>query len=305
MRARNLKPSIFNNEQLARLGSDHFRLFEALWCMADRKGRLEDRPEQIESKSFPFKFQKVDVQKMLDNLADCSEHFITRYERDGKRYIQVSNFLKHNYPHIREKESTIPAPGKHSASTRRAHLNPESCIPESNTPLNPPKGGTLVAKPYLRPDPEKDPTGALICAYKVLKGFAWDDRNWDKRHQPRARKAAKDLIEACGGLIPAHECMKALAKRFKDAGLDWNFNTLVKHADDWMLAQRQKGETDGRVHSQGVSKPESNREAAPRASRGGGFVTAGEVLSGIRSLQAFQNPTKESDGPAVGGDGGR
>ena len=44
MRARNLKPSIFKNELLAVADPLYTLVFEGLWCLADREGRLEDRP---------------------------------------------------------------------------------------------------------------------------------------------------------------------------------------------------------------------------------------------------------------------
>ena len=138
MRARNLKPAIFKNEELAKLGPWHFILFEGLWCMADRKGRLEDRPERIEAEIFPFKFQKVNVQKMLDDLAGCPQQFIVRYRKGQQDFIQITNFLEHQYPHIREAESTIPAPDKHSARHSQDRLNPESLSSESPI-LNPVK----------------------------------------------------------------------------------------------------------------------------------------------------------------------
>ena len=44
MRTRLLKPGFFMNEELARLPVRARLLFAGLWCLADREGRLEDRP---------------------------------------------------------------------------------------------------------------------------------------------------------------------------------------------------------------------------------------------------------------------
>jgi hypothetical protein len=46
-RARNIKPAFFKNEQLVELGMSTRLLFIGLWCLADREGRLEDRPKRI------------------------------------------------------------------------------------------------------------------------------------------------------------------------------------------------------------------------------------------------------------------
>jgi hypothetical protein len=106
MRARNLKPGFFKNEELAELPFECRILFEGLWCIADRIGRLEDRPKKIKGEVFPY--DNCDVDQMLNLLANSPEKFITRYEVEDKRYIQVNNFLAHNKPHPREIASVIP-----------------------------------------------------------------------------------------------------------------------------------------------------------------------------------------------------
>lgn len=81
-------------------------LFEGLWILADRAGRLEDRPLRIKAEVFPYRDANVDA--MLAWLV--SSEFILRYLVDGKRYIQILNFAKHQNPHKNETESDIPSP---------------------------------------------------------------------------------------------------------------------------------------------------------------------------------------------------
>ncbi len=127
MRARNIKPAFFKNEELVKLPEAVRLLFIGLWCLADRRGRLEDRPARIKMEIYPC--DPHDVSTMLDLLQHHA--FIIRYERNENHYIQIINFEKHQYPHIREQESTIPAPCKPGASTMQARLNPESLDTES------------------------------------------------------------------------------------------------------------------------------------------------------------------------------
>ena len=115
MRARNLKPGYFKNEGLADLPPLARILFAGLWGMADREGRLEDRPKRIKAEILPY--DNCDTDKLLDALAQHDEHFIVRYAVDGKRYIAIPNFPEHQSPHCREPESTIPAPDLHQSST--------------------------------------------------------------------------------------------------------------------------------------------------------------------------------------------
>jgi hypothetical protein len=104
---RMLKPGFFTNDELASLVPLGRLLFAGLWTIADRSGRLEDRPLRIRAEVLPYDGD-ADVDALLVELADRG--FILRYEANGRRYIQVVNFEKHQSPHIREPASTIPAP---------------------------------------------------------------------------------------------------------------------------------------------------------------------------------------------------
>ena len=103
-RARNIKPAIMANEDLAELQPMERLLFIYLWMLADREGRLEDRPKRIKAEAFPY--DDTDVDEMLDSLQSAG--FIARYLVDGKRFIQVHNFTKHQRPHNNETSSEIP-----------------------------------------------------------------------------------------------------------------------------------------------------------------------------------------------------
>lgn len=137
-RARNIKPGFFENELLAEIDPLGRLLFIGLWTIADREGRLEDRVKRIKAKILPY--DDCDVDKLLDELA--KRGFIIRYEVEGSRYIQVTNFKKHQNPHVKEVQSTIPAPCKNHTSmlqeTNKNRTNPaESLIlnPESLNPI--------------------------------------------------------------------------------------------------------------------------------------------------------------------------
>lgn len=114
-RSRNIKPGFFGNEYLADLPPETRLLFIGLWCLADREGRLEDRPRGIKGRLFPF--DDFNVDEMLQQLSDSPDHFILRYQVEGKHYIQVKNFLKHQNPNVREAASQIPAPNAHETCT--------------------------------------------------------------------------------------------------------------------------------------------------------------------------------------------
>ncbi|HUM44602.1 MAG TPA: hypothetical protein PKI14_16785, partial [Fervidobacterium sp.] len=97
-RSRNIKPGFFMNDELAECNFAARILFAGLWCLADREGRLEDRPKKI--RAFVFPYDNCDVDELLNQLQ--SHGFILRYEVDGGKYIQVINFKKHQKPHPKE-----------------------------------------------------------------------------------------------------------------------------------------------------------------------------------------------------------
>jgi hypothetical protein len=103
-RARGIKPGFFQNDELAELPFETRLLFIGLWTLADREGRLENRPLKIKMALFPA--DNVNVAEMLGNLSDLG--MIKVYEAAGKKIIEVCNFLKHQQPHGTERDSELP-----------------------------------------------------------------------------------------------------------------------------------------------------------------------------------------------------
>ena len=103
-RARNIKPGLFSNELLAELPAFDRLLFIGMWCLADREGRLEDRPKRIKMELFPC--DTYDVDEGLNSLAKAG--FVNRYQVEGFTVIEIVNFQKHQNPHGSEKDSVLP-----------------------------------------------------------------------------------------------------------------------------------------------------------------------------------------------------
>ena len=103
-RIRYIKPEFFSDEDLAELKFETRLTFAGLWCFADRLGRLEDRPKFLKAMIFPY--DNVDMEKQLQALS--AKPFIQRYEVEGKKFIQIINWEKHQKPHHTEADSKIP-----------------------------------------------------------------------------------------------------------------------------------------------------------------------------------------------------
>lgn len=327
MRARNIKPSIFKNELLARLGPWHFILFTGLWCLADRKGRLEDRQDRIEAELFPFKFQKVEISQLLDDLVGTStkDRFILRYKVKQNRYIQIVNFEKHQYPNIKEQESTIPAPYKHGAKTIPALLNPPSPLLNTESPkLNPgvlntengEKSARAIASlaapsfgktatpeaPYEVPLPETEPLGALVLAYKVLKGFKHDDRQWDRDNWGRTVKTMKTIFDTFGGNFKTIlRFMETKAFEFKKQDkANWRIDWIVSDAHDWKLKMEGSNGSDENGNRESFSRAVALRRAKAGGQGHGGFASANDVLDnlGYRAPPPARNESGNKTGGA-------
>ena len=146
MRSRNIKPNFFKNEVLAECDPLARILYEGLWCMADREGRLECRPKRIKAEVLPY--DNCNIDKLLNILV--SKNFITIYTVDKADYILIPSFKKHQNPHIKEAASVLPAPidevprtmpvlsgeipGITGESMVQECLIPDSLIPDSLIP---------------------------------------------------------------------------------------------------------------------------------------------------------------------------
>lgn len=205
MRARQTKPGIFKNEILGSADPLLTLLFIGLTQSADREGRLEDRPLRITAEVFPYRRRVTETRcdSMLHWLNE--RKFIFRYIADGKRYIQIANFLKHQNPHRDEKPSVIPplTLNGHSSDTVEAsgaaqcatdkstdvvRLTPSSLTPSSLHPTSPlpehraPPGGGGPSSPGRKKTAEEIEAlaraeGLDIFAMPGEPGYC-GDRQW-------------------------------------------------------------------------------------------------------------------------------
>lgn len=198
-RARNIKPSLFKNEVLGVADPMLTILFESLWCLADRDGRLEDRPLRIKAETFPYR-EGIDINGYLTELQRLE--FIDRYVVDGIAIIQVVNFLKHQNPHKTEKDSELPEKPINSDSchlTVKDTLNNGTCradslllIPDSLNHITKPQTSLLDGsfEEFWNFYPKKTGKDKAIIAWKkkkpkideVLKALQWQKSSdqWTK-----------------------------------------------------------------------------------------------------------------------------
>ena len=106
-RARNIKPALFSNDELAEIDPLGRLLFIGLWTIADFKGDLEWREKRIKAQLLPY--DNCSIKELAINLDKSG--FIRFYSVGGTEYLNIVNFTKHQNPHKneREKGSEIPS----------------------------------------------------------------------------------------------------------------------------------------------------------------------------------------------------
>jgi hypothetical protein len=250
MRARNIKPGFFKNEYLAECSPLARLLFAGLWCMADREGRLEYRPKRIKAEILPY--DSCSIEKMVDEL--CSKNFVQLYSVNGDNYINIINFHKHQNPHVRESESSCPAPDKHSAEHNLGDAEHRSSPADS--PI------LIPDSPILIPD---SPIGRVRHskysaefetfwkAYprKVKKEKAWEA--WRKRN---------------GTMPPIEDVVKAIETQKKCSQWIRDGGQYIPHPATWINGGQWMDESDahplsGKVSDKTIRNMEMLKEWSP------------------------------------------
>jgi len=198
-RSRNIKPGFFENELLAEVEMAGRLLFAGLWTIADREGRLEDRPKRIKAKLFPY--DNVNVDKLLQVLHD--KNFILRYQVEGVRYIYIHNFLKHQNPHKNEAPSDIPEQLMYDTSTVQEQLN------NSTTPADSLNSDSL----------------------KQNNDFLAEFEKWWKRYPRKYGKAdsLKEWIKLRKSGVPVEQLEKALDNYLEEIRLTNKETKFILH----------------------------------------------------------------------------
>ncbi len=308
-RSRNIKPGFFQNDTLAECDPLARILFAGLWCEADREGRLEDRPKKIKAACLPY--DDCSISDLLNQLA--SGGFIRRYSVDGKAYIQVVEFKRHQNPHKKEAVSIIPpetnistvqAQCKPGASTEQAEGKPERArlIPDSQflipdslqeqsapsgeeSPNGDPLGGneSVGAGEQEPPAIPVDPIWGTGLAFLTRKGIP---EKAARSLIGKLRKAAGDVrtgailaqAEAEDVIDPAPWLMAAAARAGPNAAppvskTEQFFETQARKIHD-MVARRNRDGTDGAVLPQ-LGQYTAQRPAGKHDPDGGGHLGLG------------------------------
>ena len=119
-RALEISPGFYKNEDLAECSIWARFIFLDCGCWPTGKVALRIAPKRIKGRAASIRFAR---RRAAFERAE-SAGFIERYEVDGRAFIQIVAFSKHQNPHHREPESNIPAPQSPRLSTDGTHKSP-------------------------------------------------------------------------------------------------------------------------------------------------------------------------------------
>lgn len=201
-RIRTIKPEFFTSEDIVSLSPMARLLYIALWCEADREGRLVWKPKTFKMRYFPC--DSCNIDKLCAEILDIG--LVVQY---GDNYAFIPAFHAHQHINPRESASQLPKPDidatvtrgsrvVHATVTHRevdAQVGREGKGRESNAP---PEGvEQSVWQDYLRlRKTKKAPVSATVIAgvvseadkvgmtlnealqYQVIKGWQGFDSSW-------------------------------------------------------------------------------------------------------------------------------
>lgn len=206
-RIRTVKPELFTNDRLADCSLAARYLYIGLFCLADRRGRLENRPKRIKIELLPY--DDADVSALISELANGG--YLTLYAADVggelRDLIQINGFEKHQRITGKEAavESQFPAPQENAPSEAKGKQQGNTqetprCVPDAQegkgkerkgidtpAPASPiPDASTSQPsqkKPKEEPDPLKDKIRESIQARNLKPDGTPVPMNWPKEAQ--------------------------------------------------------------------------------------------------------------------------
>jgi hypothetical protein len=257
MRCRNVKPRFFSNERLAECDPLARLLFIGLWCLADRDGRLEDRPKRIRAEVLPYDDGNVDT--LLGQLAAAG--FIARYEVDGRKLIQVNEFAKHQKPHPREQSEGYPAPqvpSPEKVRPSRTKIRPgrEKALPSREKVQTSPASYFLLNDDIRNPssDAPSEHMRSDRSAYTSAEGFK---RFW--KSYPRKvdkEKAVKAWAKLSLDAEDAEVILAALKKQKQSQGWTESGGKYIPYPATWLNGKRWEDEVQPNGNNERLSDGE-------------------------------------------------
>lgn len=231
MRIRNIKPEFWRSEDIKRLSREDRLLFVGLWSYVDDNGVGIDDHRQIAADLFPIEDDPIEVREFvregLQRIAGGS--LCTRYEFDGKAFLFINSWAKHQKVHNPNK-ARYPLPNGIVAHPTSAYVGSTESLPsidgDSTETLGTGSEGQGVRGTEEKDSASTDQFDAFWAEYPRKDGKAAALKAWPK---------------ACKKLEPPRLVAAARywAGLWKAAGQEKSF---IPHASTWLNGERWNDE---------------------------------------------------------------
>lgn len=287
-RQRSITPGFFTDEDLAPLSFEARLFFIGLWTVADRRGRLEDRPVRLKALLMPY--DDVDTEALLTAISAAG--FITRYAVEGRNYIQIKSFEKYQHCHPKEVDSVIPPfnkdeprkatasrgkPRQATARPRKAGTSPSgSSVPSGSS------GSSDTSGPSELPADAGQPTRleAMVKAADVAAPGAevlipdskpWSVEACDDWREFLGKPPGGVIGKALEESVKKHSwpVIRPLWRRALEEAVSWEDPTRFTAWTFARVADLQVRKAAGQVQARGSPRARENEEGWAAMAQGG------------------------------------
>jgi uncharacterized phage protein (TIGR02220 family) len=143
-RIRTIKPDFFTSADIVSLTFAARLLYVALWCEADREGRLVWHPATFKLRYFPG--DKVNINAICQEL--ILKDLVVLY---GENYGYIPTFRNHQHLNPRESPSKLPVPDASSRVTDASNLDMHAQVGREGKGREGKDKDTVGQKPDLKP----------------------------------------------------------------------------------------------------------------------------------------------------------
>ena len=224
-----IKESICTSENIDQLSAFNETVFYRLIVNVDDYGRIDARPKLLSAKLFPLKdIRSSQIEDALRKLT--SAELVTLYEVDGKPFLQMNTWDRHQT--IRAKKSKCPAPedGKKTSEIICTQMQAD----DSKCSRNP-------IQSESNPNPNRNPSTAPDTDRRFEKFWSVYPRHEGKQD---ARKAF-DKLKVDDALLET--MVNAILKQKQSE--QWSEPRYIPHPSTWLNGHRWEDEPTRAVGS--------------------------------------------------------
>ena len=246
-RIRSIKPSFFLDSELSQLSPMARLFFIGLWCLADREGRLKDKPMELGVQLIPYDLAKNNP---IDLLKELDGKFVIRYEVEGKKYLLINGFKKHQRPATSEPASDLPKPNIDIHATNKNVVS-VSCDEQKGQERKGKEGkgkegNGVTAKVAVELVDNAKPVDWSKCNTELQSFMAY----YIKEEMPAIYKSgtqsqvsglfkrfgrpASELLSIAGSLPIAIRVFELSRAFYNKKGLSWNLSTVLANSGDFL-----------------------------------------------------------------------